>query len=283
MYEEFYGLKRKPFSKTPDPEFLYLSKTHEEALARLQYAVEEKEIALLTGEVGSGKTTITRALMDSLDERRYRTVLILNPRLSAVQFLKTIAKRLELQDIPSNRHDLTEVLYERLYVLYTSGITPVLIVDEAQLITDRRVFEEIRLISNFQLDKENLISILLVAQPDIKKRIKNRVYLPLKQRIGLYYHIGPLTEEEVKEYIEFRLKKAGRTEPLFTEGAKRKLYLYSGGIPRVINNLANTALLEGMGREAPMIDEDIIDAAASELELTETKSRGLAGISAGIP
>lgn len=283
MYEEFYGLKRKPFSKTPDPEFLYLSKTHEEALARLQYAVEEKEIALLTGEVGSGKTTITRALMDSLDERRYRTVLILNPRLSAVQFLKTIAKRLELQDIPSNRHDLTEVLYERLYVLYTSGITPVLIIDEAQLITDRRVFEEIRLISNFQLDKENLISILLVAQPDIKKRIKNRVYLPLKQRIGLYYHIGPLTEEEVKEYIEFRLKKAGRTEPLFTEGAKRKLYLYSGGIPRVINNLANTALLEGMGREAPMIDEDIIDAAASELELTETKSRGLAGISAGIP
>jgi len=265
MYEEFYGLSKKPFSKTPDPEFLYLSRTHEEALARLQYAVEEKEIVLLTGEVGSGKTTITRALMDSLDNSLYYFILILNPRLTPVQFLKLILKRLDIEEIPSNRHDLTELLYEKLYSLYTSGKTPVLIIDEAQLITDRRVFEELRLISNFQLDKENLLSIILVAQPDIRKKIRNKVYLPLRQRIGLYYHLGPLTEEEVREYIEFRLRKAGRVEPLFTDGAIKRIYLYSEGIPRVINNIANASLLEGMGREAYIIDEEIIDAAAREL------------------
>ncbi len=265
MYEEFYGLSKKPFSKTPDPEFLYLSRTHEEALARLQYAVEEKEIVLLTGEVGSGKTTITRALMDSMDNSLYYFVLILNPRLTPVQFLKLILKRLDIEDIPSNRHDLTELLYEKLYSLYSSGKTPVLIIDEAQLITDKRLFEELRLISNFQLDNENLLSIILVAQPDIRKRIRNKVYLPLRQRIGLYYHLGPLTEEEVKEYIEFRLRKAGRTEPLFTDGAMKRIYLYSEGIPRVINNIANASLLEGMGREAYIIDEEIIDAAAREL------------------
>jgi type II secretory pathway predicted ATPase ExeA len=265
MYEEFYGLSKKPFSKTPDPEFLYLSRTHEEALARLQYAVEEKEIVLLTGEVGSGKTTITRALMDSMDNSLYYFILILNPRLTPVQFLKLILKRLDIEEIPSNRHDLTELLYEKLYSLYTSGKTPVLIIDEAQLITDRRVFEELRLISNFQLDKENLLSIILVAQPDIRKRIRNKVYLPLRQRIGLYYHLGPLTEEEVREYIEFRLRKAGRGEPLFTDGAIKRIYLYSEGIPRVINNIANASLLEGMGREAYIIDEEIIDAAAREL------------------
>lgn len=274
MYEEFYGLKKKPFSKTPDPEFLYLSKTHEEALARLQYAVEEREIALLTGEVGSGKTTITRALMDNLDEVKYRTVLVLNPRLSPLQFLKLLLKRLDIPQVPSNRHELTELLYERIYELYSSGITPVLIIDEAQLISDRKVFEELRLLSNFQLDKENLLSIILVAQPDIRKRIRNRVYLPLRQRIGLYYHIGPLTEEEVKEYIEFRLKKAGRLEPLFTDGAIKRIYLYSGGIPRMINNIANIALLEGMGRERDIIDEAIVDAAASELALNKSGVRG---------
>jgi type II secretory pathway predicted ATPase ExeA len=176
-----------------------------------------------------------------------------------------ILKRLDIEEIPSNRHDLTELLYEKLYSLYTSGKTPVLIIDEAQLITDRRVFEELRLISNFQLDKENLLSIILVAQPDIRKRIRNKVYLPLRQRIGLYYHLGPLTEEEVREYIEFRLRKAGRVEPLFTDGAIKRIYLYSEGIPRVINNIANASLLEGMGREAYIIDEEIIDAAAREL------------------
>lgn len=267
MYEEYYGFSKKPFSKTPDPEFLYLSKTHEEALARLQYAVEEKEIVLLTGEIGSGKTTITRALMDSLDDTRYRVVFILNPRLTPMQFLKLLLKRLDIEDIPSNRQELTEALYERIYSFHSSGITPVIIVDEAQLISDRRVFEEMRLLSNFQLDKENLISIVLVAQSDIKKKIRNKVYLPLRQRIGLYYHIGPLSEEEVKEYINFRLMKAGRTEPLFTDDAVKRIYLYSGGIPRVINNIANASLLEAMGRDASIIDQDIVEAAAMELEL----------------
>ncbi|HYA31814.1 MAG TPA: tRNA (adenosine(37)-N6)-threonylcarbamoyltransferase complex ATPase subunit type 1 TsaE, partial [Thermodesulfovibrionales bacterium] len=129
MYEEFYGLKARPFSKTPDPKFLFMSRTHEEALARLQYAVEEREIVVLTGEVGCGKTTLTRALMDALDEK-YRVVLILNPRLTSFDFLKTLCGRLQCNAASGLKSDLLETLYARLYEDHMSGVTPVVIIDE---------------------------------------------------------------------------------------------------------------------------------------------------------
>ncbi|MEW6052225.1 MAG: AAA family ATPase [Nitrospirota bacterium] len=266
MYENFYGLKLRPFSKTPDPRFLYFSKSHEEALARLQYAVEEKELILLTGEVGSGKTTLTRALMDCLGEK-FRVVLILNPRLTPAQFLRTVAKRFDI-DVPYNYKDnLLDTVYEKVYADYASGITPVIIIDEAQLIPNKSTFEEIRLLTNFQLDHANLLSLVLVGQTDLKKRLNHKTYLPLRQRIGLFYHLGPLTENEVKGYIEHRLRISGLHEPLFTESALKRLYHYSGGIPRVINSLATSALLEGFGRELPVVDEYLIHEAARELGL----------------
>jgi type II secretory pathway predicted ATPase ExeA len=268
MYEEFYGLKTKPFSKTPDPTFLYLSRAHEEALARLQYAVEEKEIVMLTGDVGCGKTTLTRALMDSLNEK-YRIILILNPRLTPAQFLRVVAKRFEI-DIQRNIKDsLLDAIHEKVYEDYEAGITPVIIIDEAQLIPRKETFEEIRLLTNFQLDDTNLLSLILVGQTDLRRRMGHKVYQPLRQRIGLFYHIGALSEEEIKGYIEHRLSVAGRQDALFTDGAIKSIYRYSGGVPRVINSLATAALLEGFGEGRKIIDESLVDAASRELCLHE--------------
>ncbi|MBI4685293.1 MAG: Flp pilus assembly complex ATPase component TadA [Nitrospirae bacterium] len=264
MYEEFYGLQLRPFTKTPNPKFLFMSRIHEEALARLQYAVEEKEIILLTGEIGCGKTTLTRALIDSLDEK-YRVVLIINPRLTPAQFLRTLAKRFDM-DVPSNfKDDLIEAVYSKVYEDYEAGITPVIIIDEAQLIPDKDTFEEIRLLTNFQLDDTNLLSLILVGQPDLRRRLNHKVYLPLKQRIGLFYHLGPISEDEVKGYIEYRLKVGGREDMLFTDEALKSLHIYSKGIPRLINSMATAALLSGFSHEYRIIDVGLIDEAAQEL------------------
>jgi len=266
MYEEFYGLKQKAFSKTPDPKFLYLSKHHEEALARLHYAVEEKELIVLTGEVGSGKTTLTRSLMDSLGEK-YRVVLIINPRLTPLQFLRTIAKRFEINVYSNSKDNLLDTIYEKVYSDYESGITPVIIIDEAQLIPHRNTFEEIRLLTNFQLDSTNLLSVILVGQSDLRKRLNHKVYLPLRQRIGLFYHLRALERDEIKGYIDHRLRIAGAERPIFTEEALQEIYHCSGGIPRLINSLATSALLDGFGKEIPLIDESLIHSAARELGL----------------
>lgn len=265
MFEEYYGFKVKPFSKTPDPNFLYLSRSHEEALARLQFAVEEREIALLTGEVGCGKTTITRALMDSMENCRF--VVILNPRLTSYDFIKIVSMRFNCTIRSDKKSDLIESIYERVYEDHKSGIIPVIIIDEAHLIPYRETFEEIRLLTNFQLDDKNLLSLILVGQPDLRNKLELPFLLALKQRIGISYHLNPLKEDEVKAYIEYRIKAGGRDNPLFTEEAIASIYKYSRGIPRVINSLATMALLEGLSREANIIDHTIVRAAAMEIGL----------------
>lgn len=265
MFEEYYGFRIRPFSKTPDPRFLYLSRAHEEALARLQFAVEEREIAVLTGEVGCGKTTITRALMDSMENCRF--ILILNPRLTSYDFIKTISMRFNCNVNSDKKSDLLEAIYERVYEDHKSGMIPVIIIDEAHLIPYRETFEEIRLLTNFQFDDKNLLSLILVGQPDLRKKLDLPSLLALKQRIGISYHLNPLNEDEVKAYLEFRIKAGGRDNPLFTDGAVTSIYRYSRGIPRVINGLANMALLEGLSRDATLIDENIIRAAAMEIGL----------------
>ncbi|HET6516130.1 MAG TPA: AAA family ATPase [Thermodesulfovibrionales bacterium] len=266
MYEDFYGFTAKPFAKTPDPKFLFLSKVHEEALARLHYAVEEKEITVLTGEIGCGKTTLTRALMDSLDER-YRVVLIINPRLTSIELIKTICSRFECDSRSPYKNDLIDNLYARFYDDYQSRITPVIIIDEAHLIPYRETFEEIRLLTNFQMDDTNLISLILVGQPELKRKLDSEALAALRQRVGLFYHLGMIRADEVRGYVEHRMKAGGRDGPLFTDSALTSLYIYSRGIPRIINSLATMALLEGFAQDAPMIDDGIILSAAKEIGL----------------
>ncbi|MFA5074374.1 MAG: tRNA (adenosine(37)-N6)-threonylcarbamoyltransferase complex ATPase subunit type 1 TsaE [Nitrospirota bacterium] len=263
MYQEFYGLTEKPFLKTPDPRFLYHSRKHAEALARLQQAVEEQDIVLLTGDIGCGKTTLSRALIDSLDEYYY-PLLIINPCLSPSQLLRTVALRLDLHDTVRYRHGILERINARLYELYEAGKRPVLIVDEAQLIPGKPTFEEVRLLTNFQLDDRNLLSLVLIGQTELKDRLQRRPYRALHQRIGMQYHLTPLDRHDTAAYVQHRLSVAGRETPLFTEEAVELLHTHAQGIPRCINTLAGNALLEGFGREARLIGPEIIKSVADD-------------------
>ena len=173
MYESYWGLREKPFRKTPDPRYLFLNDTYEEALERLVFAVEEVELALLTGEVGSGKTLLTRALVDRVGDR-YEVGMILNPRLSPRQFLRAAARELGIAEPRFLSNDLLEQIHDRLLELDGQGRAALLIVDEAHLIPGKPTFEEIRLLTNFQLDDRNLVAIVLVGQPELRVRLRHR-------------------------------------------------------------------------------------------------------------
>ena len=263
MYEEFYGLREKPCNRTPDPRFLYQSPKHAEALARLQHAVEEQDIVLLTGEIGSGKTTLSRAFIDGMDES-FHPVLIINPRLSPSQLLRTIALRLGMDEAPRQRHELLEAMNAKFYEIYEAGRRTAIIIDEAQLIPGKATFEELRLLTNFQLDDRNLLAIVLIGQTELRDRLSRKPYRALRQRIGMQYHLGPLDREETGAYVRHRLSVAGRSAPLFDERALELLYEHSGGVPRRINIIAGNALVDGFGREAAVIGPEINESVVEE-------------------
>lgn len=267
MYESFYGLTERPFSKTPDPRFLFLSRGHREALVRLLYAVEERDLILFTGEIGCGKTTLSRRLMDELDESHYRIILFVNPRLTPMEFLRALALRLDVTDPAEGKTDLLEQIGGALYTFYERDVCPVLVIDEAQLVPHRETFDEIRLLTNFQLDDQNLLSVILMGQPELRKRLAHRAYEPLRQRVGMQYDLRPLSLQETAEYLDFRLETAGGQSGLFVPQAIERIFEYSGGIPRKINHAASLALLEGFGREAAVIGGEILDAVMEELVL----------------
>lgn len=262
MFEEFFGLSAKPFGKTPDPSFLFESRQHKEALARLEYAVEEKELALLVGDIGSGKTTLSRALIDRVGDTR-PIILLINPRLTPTQLLRSIARGLNLE--PARfRNDLLDQIHTKLYELYEEKREPVLMIDEAQLIPSKATFDEIRLLTNFQLDDQNLLSVVLIGQPELDARLDREAYKPLRQRIGLRYSLGALSLEETVEYIEHRIRVAGGNRNPFNRKAMEEIHSLSGGIPRLINTLATTALLDAFGEDAEVIDPTRVSSAARE-------------------
>lgn len=265
MYEAYFGLRERPFSKTPDPRFLFLSRGHREALARMQYAVEERDLVLLTGEIGCGKTTLSRALMDALDDS-FKVVCLINPRLTPLEFLSSIARHLGVEEPARFKVDLLEQIGKVLFEFYEQGRTPVVVIDEAQLVPHKETFDEIRLLTNFQLDDRNLISVVLMGQPELKKRLMHRAYEPLRQRIGMQYDLKPLSLEETKEYLDFRIIKAGGRPGLFLAEAVNAIHEYSGGTPRLINHAASLALLECFGRGADHIDQSVVQAVMLELE-----------------
>jgi len=265
MFREFFGLQERPFGKTPNPSFLYESSQHREALARLEFAVDEKDLALLTGDIGSGKTTLSRALIDRLGDSR-PVILLINPLLTPSQLLRSIASGLGLK--PKHfRNDLLDQIHTALFELYEAGREPVVIIDEAQLIPSRATFEEIRLLTNFQLDDQNLLSVVLIGQPELETRLAHKRYTALRQRIGIRYFIGPLTKDDTAAYIEHRIRVAGGTRNPFSEEAMVAIHELSGGVPRVINTLATTALLDAFGDDAPEIDAARVTSAGREHRL----------------
>ncbi|MDW7643508.1 MAG: AAA family ATPase [Desulfuromonadales bacterium] len=266
MYEDFYGFSERPFSKTPDPRFLYLSRMHREALARLTYAVEERDLVLLTGGIGCGKTTLSRALMDELGEG-FRVILFINPRLTPMEFLRSLALRLDIADPSRFKTDLLEEIGAALYRFYQEGVCPVLVIDEAQLVPHKETFDEIRLLTNFQLDDQNLMSIVLMGQPELKKRLAHRSFEPLRQRIGMQFDLQPLQLEDTRAYLDYRLVVAGGLPGLFADDAVQLIHQASGGVPRKINQIASLALLEGFGREVRPIDSSVLESVMNELDL----------------
>jgi len=263
-YSEFYGFHLPPFNKTPDPSFLYMSKMHSEALERMKLAVEEKDIVLITGEIGCGKTTLIRALVDSM-EKNYLPILISSPRLTPFQFLKTLLKKFGIDGTFRSRTEIIDRIEDEIFRMYENDMVPVIIIDEAQTISQNEVFEDLRLLTNFQLDDENLFSLIIVGQPELRKKLshpKNRAFW---QRIGIHYVLRPFELEDTENYIKFRLKKAGGRENLFSKDAIEKIHLYSEGIPRMINHICSNALIEGFSRDAIIIRGDIIEAVAHEM------------------
>jgi general secretion pathway protein A len=261
MYTEYFGLREKPFRKTPDPRYLYLSEGHEEALEQLLFAVEEMELALLTGEVGSGKTLLTRALVDRVGDG-HEVGMILNPRLPPRQFLSAVAAELGVAEPRYRSNELLDQIHERLLALDQAGRPALVIVDEAHLIPGRATFEEIRLLTNFQLDDRNLIAVVLVGQPELRARLERKAFRPLTQRIGADFHLRPLAAAETAEYVRHRLSVAGGPADLFSSGAIERLHQAAAGIPRVLNHLATQALLEAMARGLSEVDEASATAAA---------------------
>jgi type II secretory pathway predicted ATPase ExeA len=257
MYEEWYGLAERPFRKTPDPRYLYLNEVYEEALEQLLYAVEEMELALLTGEVGAGKTLLSRTLVDRLGGR-YEVGMILNPRLSPRQFLRTVAAELGVPQPRFHANELLEQIHDRLLGLDEAGRAALLVVDEAHLIPGKPTFEEVRLLTNFQLDDRNLIAVVLVGQPELRERLRHRTFRALTQRIGAQFHLTPLDAADSRAYLEHRLAVAGARSPVFTPEAMARLHAGAGGVPRVLNHLATQALIEGMARGVRTVDEAVV-------------------------
>ena len=264
MYKTFFGFREKPFSKTPDPRFLFLSPGHEEAMARLEFVLEEREIAVLTGEIGCGKTTLSRALMDRSGDG-YRFCFIVNPRLTGLEFLRITARLLDIDAPATLKDELLEQINTVVFESYQKGVCPVIVIDEAQMIADAEVFDEIRLLTNFQLDDRNMLAVIVMGQPELRSMLASSRFEPLRQRIALNYHLEPLSLEETMEYLDFRLERAGGMPGLFAPDAVQKIFELTGGVPRKINSVATNALLVAYGNDAALIDSAIIDEIKDEL------------------
>ncbi len=269
MYCEHYGFVRRPFEMTPDPSFLYLGEAHREGLATLVYGVQSgKGFVLLTGEVGTGKTTLLHALLAQLDSST-ASAFIFNPKLSPLDFFEMLFQEYGIEKKCSSKAEYLISLNEYLIERLANNEPTLLIVDEAQNLSPE-MLEEIRLLSNLETPTSKLIQIILVGQPELKEMLSRPELRQLRQRIALRHHLRPFNAREMVEYVHERLAKAGYTgKPLFNRSGLKALFGASEGIPRVINNLCDAALLQGYARELPIIDGKVIREVAATLALTE--------------
>ncbi|MDP2911875.1 MAG: XrtA-associated ATPase [Candidatus Omnitrophota bacterium] len=266
MYLEYYGLREKPFSVTADPSFLYLSKKHREAISHMQYGIQERMGFLeITGEIGAGKTTICKALLNKLDERT-KTAFILNGNLSEVQLLQAITEDFGIQVKNKNKITMINELNKFLLDQLKLKNNAVLIIDEAQNLKPS-LLEQVRLLSNLETEKEKLLQIILVGQPELREKLASQELKQLRQRIAIRYHISPLLKDEAKGYISHRLSVAGvNNGDIFQEDAFEEIFKFSGGIPRLINILCDKALLSGFTADKKTIDSRMVKKCAKEIE-----------------
>lgn len=266
MYLEYYSLKEFPFNITPDPRFLYFSHHHKEAYDHLMYGINgRKGFIELTGEVGSGKTTLCRAVLSSLNSG-VETALILNPCLTETQLLRAMLNDFGIHVQGHDRLTYIEKLNEFLLGMNRSGANVALLIDEAQDLSPQ-VMEQVRLLSNLETDQHKLIQIVLCGQPELKKRLARSDLRQLRQRITVRYHIPPLTLDEITLYVRHRLAVAGSNGAIsFNGGALRDVYRHSKGCPRVINAVCDNALLAGYVARTKKIDSRCVKRAIQQLE-----------------
>lgn len=267
MYTEYYGLLRPPFEMTPDPSFLYLGEAHREGLATLVYGVTSgKGFVMLTGEVGTGKTTLVHALLGQLDSQT-RSAFIFNPRLNPLDFFRILFEELEIEAEGRTKAEYLLSLNRFLIEGLEKNQKTLLIVDEAQNLS-AEMLEEIRLLSNLETPRSKLIQIMLVGQPELKEMLRRPELRQLRQRIALAHHLRPFDEEELEDYVEERLRKAGYTgRRLFKKSALQELFHVTDGTPRLINSVCDSALLLGYAKQKTVIDQSLIREVADDLEL----------------
>lgn len=283
MYLDFYGFREMPFSLTPDPRFVFLSNNHKEAFAHILYGINNRSgFIVLTGEVGSGKTTVLRALLSQLDVGHYRTALIFNPCLSPTELLQNINREFGIPIQDSNSSSLLDNLNLFLLQQNGEGRIAVLAIDEAQDL-ETSVLEQIRLISNLETDREKLIQIVLAGQPEFINILNRNEMRQLNQRVTVRYHLRPLDFENTVNYINHRLEVAGgRGDLIFSKRAIKQIYRYSGGLPRLINAACDRALLAGYTRDKLNITSGVAKAGIRDLKenvsLPDMKRRNLIAI-----
>ena len=267
MYASFFGLNEKPFSITPDPRYLFLSERHGEALAHLVYGVTESGgFIQLTGEVGTGKTTLVRSLLLNRMPDNADVAVVLNPQLSVVEFLATICEELHIE-VLHNRGSvkaLTDALNRHLLNAHAEGRRTILVVDEAQNLAPA-VLEQVRLLTNLETAKQKLLQIILIGQPELRDLLARNDLRQLAQRITARYHLEPLSRTETATYIEHRLKVAGALGEVFDESAKKEIYRLSRGVPRLVNVICDRALLGAYAGEKRRVNASLVREAAAEV------------------
>lgn len=266
MYTGFFGLTSAPFSIAPNPDFLYLSPRHAEALAHLRFGLGEAGgFVLLTGEVGTGKTTVSRCLLQELDERA-QVAFILNPTLSELELLAAICDELKIRykKADASLKLLGDKIKNRLLKNHEAGKHTLLIIDEAQHLQPA-VLEQLRLLTNLETNTRKLLQVILIGQPELQQLLKRNDLRQLAQRITARYHLLPLTLDEVRQYLKYRLQVAGCSRPVFSDGAVKRLFQLSGGIPRLLNLMADRALLGAYSQQQAIVSDKLVRQAASEI------------------
>jgi general secretion pathway protein A len=274
VYHNFYGLIRPPFEMTPDPSFLYLGETHREGLATLVYGVRSRKgFVMLTGEVGTGKTTLLHALLAQLDAST-DSAYIFNPLLEPLDFFRLLFDDLGIEETCFSKAEYLLALNHYLINRLKDNRTVLLIIDEAQNLSPE-MLEEIRLLSNLETPSSKLIQILLVGQPELSEMLDRDALRQLRQRIVLRYELTPFDAGESEFYVEERLRLAGYTgKGIFKRSALRELFAVTGGVPRLVNAVCDGALLTGYGRDQATLDAEIIREVANDLHLDQDPAVG---------
>lgn len=266
MYEAFFGLKEAPFNVTPDPRFVYLSKHHQAALAAMSYGVERRSgFIQITGEIGAGKTTLSRLFLKQLGEQVH-TSLVFNPKLSELELLQVIVEDFGIKPKAKKRKEYFDALNRFLIEESQKGFNSVVLVDEAQLLSPRAL-EQIRLLSNLETATQKLLQIILMGQPELQDVLNRKDLKQLRQRVAVRCHLPELSLEEVGQYVAHRLNVSGAQDNFFTPEAIQRIYELSAGIPRVINMLADRSMLAAYTRGTTQnIDLLLVECAEADLQ-----------------